>query len=641
MSDVFISYARSTAPQAQRLSGALQALGYSVWLDDQLPAHRAYTEVIEERLRAARSVVVVWSADAKKSDWVRAEADVAREAGKLVQVTVDGSLPPLPFSQIQCADLTGWAGDPNAAGWRKAAASVEALVGAAGQADAHRMPQGAPPPSEPLLAVLPFDNVSSDVELSFFSDGVSDEIRETIARGADLKVIGRGSSFRFRGAEKSAANVAAQVKATHVLDGAVQRSGQKLRITAELVDCATETAVWTHRFDRDLSDIFALQDEIAAAVAEALRVAIALPDQAPAVDAATYDRYLAAREASFGPYGLTGLLGAFDRLRQATGEAPLFARAWADLARTGSLLWRHHEHSRFPHLTREVIVEAAQTALRLDPGLGIAYQALAELERFDDFLAREALHEQALAHAKSDPAVLTSAALFLSEVGRLDEAVQLAAQAARIDPLFGFAEGLHAGLLTGVGRHGEAHAIWDRLLEAQPTSAAHIHNALYAAASAADWARFDALQTKARAAGAIDSGLEKFMQFWTAVRVGDAAAKARYLQDFEKDFAAGGLLQNDVIQHVVALGDVERAFGFVQRYSLQAASEGRLATTDFFGFAGTMFMSGNEPMMRDARFVQLCRRIGLCDYWIASDRWPDCADEGVLPYDFKALCAAA
>jgi len=640
MSDVFISYARSTAAQAQRLSEALQALGYSVWRDDQLPAHRAFSDVIEERLRAAKAVVVLWSADAKKSHWVRAEAEVAREAGTLVQVTGDGSVPPLPFSQIQCADMTGWTGDPDAAGWRKVVSSVAALAGAASQTSVHRPSHAAPQASEPLLAVLPFDNVSSDVELSFFSDGVSDEIRETIARGADLKVIGRGSSFQFRGAEKSAANVAAQVKATHVLDGSVQRSGQKLRITAELVDCATQTAVWTHRFDRELSDVFALQDEIAAAVAEALRVAIALPGGAPEVDAATYDSYLAAREASFRPRDLEKLLGAFECLRQVTSAAPLFARGWADLARTGAQLWRHHEPRRFPHLTRQVVVEAARTALRLDPGLGIAYQALAELERFDDFAAREALHEQALAHARSDPAVLAAGALFLSEVGRLREAVQLAAQAARIDPLFGFAESLHAGLLSGVGRHAEAHAIWDRLLAAQPKSAAYIHNALYAAVSAADWPRFDALVARASAYGALDDDLEAFVRFWSDVRAGDVAAKARYLQDFEAEFAAGGLLQNDIIQSVVALGEIEHAFDLVQRYSLQAAADGRLATTHFFGFAGAMFMSINAPMMRDARFVEFCRRIGLCDYWTASDRWPDCADEGALPYDFKAACAA-
>jgi formylglycine-generating enzyme required for sulfatase activity len=129
MSDVFISYARSTEKQAQRVVGALRALGYGVWRDDELPAHRDYSEVIEERLRAAKAVVVVWCAEAVKSQWVRAEADLAREAGTLVQLTLDGAALPMPFNRIQCADLTGWTGEPDVAGWRKVVASVADLVG--------------------------------------------------------------------------------------------------------------------------------------------------------------------------------------------------------------------------------------------------------------------------------------------------------------------------------------------------------------------------------------------------------------------------------------------------------------------------------------------------------------------------------
>ena len=128
MSDVFISYARSTASAAQGVAEALREQGLAVWRDDQLPPHRDYTEVIEERLRAAKAVVVMWSVEAVKSQWVRAEADVARKAGTLVQLTLDGSLPPLPFDQIQCADLSSWSGQRDHAEWRKVAESLAALV---------------------------------------------------------------------------------------------------------------------------------------------------------------------------------------------------------------------------------------------------------------------------------------------------------------------------------------------------------------------------------------------------------------------------------------------------------------------------------------------------------------------------------
>ena len=129
MLDVFVSYARSTEDEARRLTEALQSRGYDVWRDDQLPAHRAYGEVIEERLKTAKAVIVVWSLDALRSQWVRAEADAAREAGTLVQLSVDGTMPPMPFNQIQCADLRNWSGDVNSPAWQKVETSVAALVG--------------------------------------------------------------------------------------------------------------------------------------------------------------------------------------------------------------------------------------------------------------------------------------------------------------------------------------------------------------------------------------------------------------------------------------------------------------------------------------------------------------------------------
>src|SRR4051794_39460146 len=129
MADVFVSYARQDETQAERVADALRAAGYSVWRDDELPAHRAYADVIAERLKSAAAVVVLWSAEAAKSQWVRAEADAARSTGTLVQATLDGGIPPLPFNQIQCADLSGWNGQLDSPGWRKLAASVASLAG--------------------------------------------------------------------------------------------------------------------------------------------------------------------------------------------------------------------------------------------------------------------------------------------------------------------------------------------------------------------------------------------------------------------------------------------------------------------------------------------------------------------------------
>ena len=138
MSDVFISYAHSTARQARAAADALRAAGYSVWLDDDLPAHRSFSREIDAQLTAAKAALVIWSADAAMSDWVLSEANRAREERKLVQLKLDDARLPMPFDQIQCADLIGWRGDTEHLGWQKALASIGALVGALGREESGR-----------------------------------------------------------------------------------------------------------------------------------------------------------------------------------------------------------------------------------------------------------------------------------------------------------------------------------------------------------------------------------------------------------------------------------------------------------------------------------------------------------------------
>lgn len=129
MADVFLSYARPNLDDAMRIAAWLRSAGYTVWYDESLPAHRAYTDVIAEQLDAASAVVVLWSAEAVQSHWVRSEANRARETGRLVQLRIDDARLPMPFEQIQCADVRDWRGNCGAAGWKTVAGSVAALTG--------------------------------------------------------------------------------------------------------------------------------------------------------------------------------------------------------------------------------------------------------------------------------------------------------------------------------------------------------------------------------------------------------------------------------------------------------------------------------------------------------------------------------
>ncbi|HZZ37008.1 MAG TPA: TIR domain-containing protein [Caulobacteraceae bacterium] len=269
MSEVFVSYARSTEAQADSIAQALNSLGYEVWRDDKLPAHRPYSDVIDERLKAAKAVLVIWSKDAAASQWVRAEADVARLAGKLVQVAIDRTMPPLPFNQIHCVDLSRWSGDVDAPEWRTVLSSIAELMrGGSGERTA---PSNLSDPGErsmlalpvkPSIAVLPMENLSGDPEQEYFADALTEDIVTALSRWRWFFVIAWNSSLTYKGVDVDVKRIGRELGVRYVLEGSIRRSGDRVRVTAQLVDAANGSHLWADRFDRELIDILALQDEI-------------------------------------------------------------------------------------------------------------------------------------------------------------------------------------------------------------------------------------------------------------------------------------------------------------------------------------------------------------------------------------------
>jgi adenylate cyclase len=387
MAVVFVSYARPDEPQAKRVADALRGDGYDVWRDDELPAHRAYAEVIEERLQSAAAVVVLWSADAAKSQWVRAEADTARNVGRLVQATLDGAIPPLPFNQIQCADLSGWEGDPDATGWQKLKASVVALAGVA-QQQSKAVRSGLSPIS---VCVLPFANMSGDPEQEYFSDGISEDITTDLSKVSALAVTARNTAFTFKGRAVDVCEVARKLGVGHVLEGSVRKAGQRVRITAQLIDGSTGDHTWAERYDRDLTDIFEIQDEISNAIVEALKLKL-LPAEKKAIEnrgtdnSDAYNLYLMARQS-----WITGDFG--DRRREekviricarAVELDPDYPQAWALMG----LAQANLHHGFACEENNEDGSEAAERALALDPKIAEAHLPkawrLAEQGRHDE-----------------------------------------------------------------------------------------------------------------------------------------------------------------------------------------------------------------------------------------------------------------
>lgn len=280
MSDVFISYGHSTARQARGAAEALRSLGYSVWLDDDLPAHRGFTHEIQTQLTAAKAALVIWSADAATSDWVLSEANRAREARKLVQLRIDDAPLPMPFDQIQCADLTGWTGEGAHPGWSKVMASIADVISGAAPVAASGRPMAPPPalPDKPSIAVLPFSIMSSEPGQDYLADGIVEAITAALSRIRSFFVIARNSAFAYKGQAANVRDIGRQLGVAYVLEGSVQKVGPRIRISVELVETEGGANVWTGRHDGTLDDIFDLQDRITEQVAGALQPSIRIAE---------------------------------------------------------------------------------------------------------------------------------------------------------------------------------------------------------------------------------------------------------------------------------------------------------------------------------------------------------------------------
>jgi adenylate cyclase len=550
MSDVFISYARSTEAQARQVAEALRGLGFDVWRDDDLPAHRAFAKVIEERLQAARAVVVIWSTDAVTSEWVQSEADTARTDHKLVQLTIDGSRLPRPFDRIQCADLAGWAGDLNAHEWRKVVASVSDLLGRARPAAAP-----APAPRRRSICVLPFANMSDDPQQEYFSDGISEDIITDLSKVSALGVIARNTAFTFKGKSVKVPDVARELGVSHVLEGSVRKAGGRVRITAQLIDGASGEHAWAERYDRDLTDIFALQDEISEAIVKALKLKL-LPEEKQAIErrgtdsAEAYDLYLMTLQYRWaGNFGVSRDEAIIRLASRAVEIDPAYARAWAVIGSAQTSL-------RFRHGRRDIDSSAAiEKALALDPDLAEAHAAKAGT---------------------------------LRQQGRFDEAWAEVEVALRLDPESYEANSAAAGVCFNQGRIADAIPYWEKteaLMETDAGSTAMLVTC-YRALGDTDKALRAARTTVARA----EAILAQDRSNGTAMGYGAGALAVLGHADRCRDWIRRALLvdpDNQLMRYNFAcdlgahLGDIDGALDLLGPYLAQVTpSELAWATAD-------------------------------------------------------------
>jgi adenylate cyclase len=473
MSDVFISYARSTERQAERIAGALRAHGFEVWKDTELGANQVFRKTIEEELSAARAVLVLWSADAAKSDWVCSEASRARALGKLVQLNLDGSAVPMPFDEIQCADFRQWRGETDARGWTQVLDGIAAILG---NGSTPRSTEPSAHAGKPSIAIMPFANIAGDVEQEYFVDGMLEEIATALSRIRTIFVIAGGSSLSLKGKDLDPQEAGRRLGVAYLLEGSVRKAGGRVRIAVKLIDAADGSQLWAERFEDSLEDVFALQDRVALAVAARIEPSVQQAEirkmpRRPTENMSSYDLYLRAWPLHRS-YTKSGTMEALELIERAVALDPNYGPALA-LGAVCYNISRLFEWSAQPEADRLRGIEMAHQALAVASDdadvLANAASVIAGLER--DIDAAIVLCSRAIDLNPGSPIGWFMSGIIHLRVGHNELAIEHLERSMELDPLGPDVPNL-VGLLSWArfqqGRFADAVALGKEFVRQKP-----------------------------------------------------------------------------------------------------------------------------------------------------------------------------
>jgi len=322
---------------------------------------------------------------------------------------------------------------------------------------------------EPSIAVLPFVNMSADPEQEYFSDGISEEILNVLVRVPGLKVASRTSSFTFKGENLDIPAIARQLKVGNIVEGSVRKSGNRVRITAQLIDTGEDRHLWSETFDRELTDIFAIQDEIANAIVAALKGKLNVGEKTVSVKAATdnldaYELFLKAR----GLFIARQNLDVANRLfEQATELDPGFAQAWESMAASQWVSSDWLEGDGIDH--QQLAMSAAEKALALDPRLSMPYAVIGMIktdQNNKDFLSARENMDRALANDPKNTTAWLWSGIFNKALGYADKAITDFQQCLDIDPGYQNCRQHQAQAYLNAGDKDRAMALFSETIEA-------------------------------------------------------------------------------------------------------------------------------------------------------------------------------
>jgi TolB-like protein/Tfp pilus assembly protein PilF len=656
---VFLSYASQDAEAARRICEALRAAGIEVWFDQrELRGGDAWDAAIRKQIKSCALFIPVISANAhaRIEGYFRLEWKLAVDRSHLIApdqpflmpVVIDGTPQtderiPDRFRELQWTRLPAGETPPAfvervnkllspesaaAPGPARSAGSAVAdgapaaprlrsrrrgvlyggiaaaalLVGLGYLALERVNGSKSSAPGTASIAVLPLANESGEASQQYFSDGISEDLITALGQFPELKVIGRASSFQFRDSKEDSRSIGAKLGVVHLLEGSVRKSGDVIRVSAELIDTADGSMQWSEHYDRPYKDLFALQDEITRAVVGALRTKL-LPGEHAAAQSErpsggsleAYDAMLQGRfyflrdtEADYRK--------AIEYYTQSTELDPRYALAWSGLSRVSTRLSSNYLGGAPAEEAYAKARAAADRALALSPDLGAAHLARGYLlQRADfDWRGAEAEYRRALALAPNDGDAKFNLGNLLATFGEMEPAIDLTHQALATEPLQSYWYDYLAIYLSGLNRLDEAERAIRRAIEIQPAGTAYYEQLMVIEIR------------RGNAQAALAAAQQEPPGFWQDLALtlarqvgGDKSAADAALRTFIEKEAVVGPYQ---IAQVYALrNDAGATFEWLNR-----AWSNRDAGITYLLYDPFILRFKDDP-----RFAAFCRKVGL------------------------------
>jgi TolB-like protein/tetratricopeptide (TPR) repeat protein len=632
MASVFLSYSRQDQVLARKLVAALESNGCTVWWDGLLDGGDRYSRTTAAELSKAEVVVVLWSKASVDSHWVHDEAGAGRDRGRMVPITIDGTLPPLGFRQFQQIDFSKWKGKiraPEMAQLTHAIRTVSgnaeivrptavapstnrralvfgaaslAVIGGGGLA-AWRQGWLAKPPGLNSIAVLPFRNLSGESSQDYFAEGLAEETRLALARNPQLTVTATTSSSVFRNTTDSVVAIAAKLGVLFILEGSVQRAGELVRIGLKLIDGKSGETGWFKSLELAFSNIFSLQDIVSNAVADALTAQVsgegALTTRATVAEsggtnsAAAFDAFMKGRS-SYNSYGGgDSITAAMKHFENAIASDANYAAAHANRSKCLVDYSGGYAAARdVPSLNREAVA-AARRAVLLAPKYADGHSALGFALLADKLSLAEARKPYALSRELGwgNASALLDFARFNCFDGDFAQAFKASERALILDPLNARSQSAHCRVLFSSRQYAQT-AIAARKTIAQFPEVVGIYTFLGRA-----------LMLQGDVKGGIEASQKEPLDYCRTTdlaimnfRLGNQAVARKALEDLQQ-------IEQTHYQQAEVLaqwGDADGALAHLD----QAFSQGDLGVVE----VGTNVLL--DPIRNHVRFQAFMQRIG-------------------------------